>query len=65
MEKNKPIKGTVYLQGEQSHFDSAIAKALNVDIKKYRLSFDICIDILESLKNEKLIYRVDYVERLE
>ena len=58
--KEKLRKGTLYLQGEQVHFQAAVAQALNLKDKNSRLTFDISIDLLQSLKNKDLIYRVDY-----
>jgi hypothetical protein len=59
--QNKIKQGTIYLRGEQSHFQAAIVKALGFDGKNSRLNFDITIDLLESFKANKLTYRVDYV----
>ena len=57
---NNPITGTFYIKGEQVHFESAVAKALDLDCTD-NLTFNITIDLLQSLKNGDITYRVNYV----
>lgn len=57
---NKTTVGTIDLQGEQTYFNAAIAKALGMDPQDDHFIFVITIDILRSLMNEELTYRVDY-----
>ncbi|NJN95323.1 MAG: hypothetical protein HC875_15040 [Anaerolineales bacterium] len=59
----KLTKGTIYLQGVQSHFHEAITSALKVEPGDSHLTYEICADLIRSKRNGDLTYRIDYVYR--
>ena len=61
VDKQEITKGTIYLQGTQSHFHDAITRALNMDSTNSQLTYEISADLLQSMKNRDVTYRVDYV----
>lgn len=58
--KRRAKSGRLYLTGEQTHLRAAVARALGLAGRERRLTFNISIDILKSLKTGDVVYRVDY-----
>jgi hypothetical protein len=58
--RHKIIKGTIYLRGHQSSFHNSITQALNVRPDESQLTYEITTDLIRSMKNKALVFRVDY-----
>ncbi|GEM_PF-3883151 len=63
--RHKIIKGTIYLQGHQSSFHNSITQALNVRPSEDQLTYEISTDLIRTMRNKALVFRVDYLLALD
>lgn len=61
VDRHRITKGTIYLQGTQSRFHDTITKALNLGPGDGQLTYEITTDLIQSIRNKDLIFRVDYI----